>query len=284
MESKTGSWLVINRKSGSYSPGLEDRIASGLHDAGHPVARVDDCTQVEIPGRADLETAGTSLLVVHGGDGTFNSVATRLSGWGGTVLPLPGGTANLLCNRLFETCDVETILRRLHDRELAVRQVDCVRSDDWTAVSEALAGPGARWADVREDLRENDIQGIVSDSAEAIRSSIDGPRVRVFDADRRVGREDGYAGLRLSPGDGHVRIEGYRIERLSEFLETGAAILSHDFRTGPHDNLEPLGSGSIRSTGDEPIELMIDGERREGAAQETFRLEPLGLNLLGSPA
>ena len=284
MSENVATWLIFNGKSGSHSEGLEAHIADRLAAAHHAPKRLLDCSDCDLPDAETLAGEGIGTLVVHGGDGTLNSVVANLRGWDGAILPLPGGTANLLCNRLHDDCDSDAILTQLGRGMLSRKQIDCVEGREWIALSEVLAGPGALWADVREDMREMRVLDIAEGSIDAIQTSREGPRVRVFAGSDEVGRESGYAGVRLSPVDGRVFIQAYRIESAGEFLEQGLAILSRDFRTGPHDELGSFEATTLRSTEDTGIELMIDGERFEGRAEEQFALAPLGVALLGSAA
>ena len=156
------TWLVLNDASGSDGEARRQAVLDGLAAAGHAPARIIDCAQDSPPAAAQLDAAGVGLLAVHGGDGTLNAVVGALDGWGGTVLPLPGGTANLLCKALHGEAEVEAILGALADGQLATTRRQCVRGDDWLALAEVLAGPGANWADVREDMRDRNIVGVVA--------------------------------------------------------------------------------------------------------------------------
>ncbi|WBY16921.1 acylglycerol kinase family protein [Erythrobacteraceae bacterium WH01K] len=283
MDQSPRTWLILNCKSGSHTQGLERELQSLLAEAGSPVSRTFDCSSEELPEIARLDAARVGRLVVHGGDGTLNSVIRSLDGWDGEVLPLPGGTANLLCNRLFDDVETPAIIAALGRGALGPVALDCIKGRDWIALSEILGGPGALWADVREEMRDWDVADTITKSMEAITTSRDGPLVRAFAAGREIGRERGYAGVRLSPGNEGMTVQAYRIESLSEFVAQGAAILGHDFRTGPHDVLGCEAEVVLRSTENAPIELMIDGERFDGGGEETFVLAPLGVALLGKP-
>ncbi len=165
-----------------------------------------------------------------GGDGTLNSVISLLRGWDGEVLPLPGGTANLLCHRLFEQVETDAIIDALGHGALERLELDCIKGRSWIALSEILGGPGALWADVREEMRDWDVADTIAKSLEAIATSRDGPLVRVYSGQEELGRERGYAGVRLSTNGDALTVQAYRIESLSEFAAQGAAILGHNFR------------------------------------------------------
>ncbi|NBC88512.1 MAG: hypothetical protein GVX90_03285, partial [Alphaproteobacteria bacterium] len=90
--------LIVNSASGSYSEQAvaDVRAALGHGDGAH--VSTFDCRTDGLPDRAALEEAGARRVAIFAGDGTISRHLVRLEaeGWGGAVLPLPGGTQNLL--------------------------------------------------------------------------------------------------------------------------------------------------------------------------------------------
>jgi len=275
-------WLATNAASGSNDEELVARLKAMLTAGGVTIVRESDCRDDALPERVSAEAAGATHLLVLGGDGTLNSVLARMEGWRGQVLPLPGGTANLLCRGLHGDDDPEAIVARFLAGELVTRRVACVRGENCIALAELLAGPGAKWADVREEMRDGDLAGIVESASEAAGESVSGAAVRV--AQPALGRDEGYPGVRLSPWPGGIHIQGYGGEGVVDLLKQGLAILGRDFRDGPHDDLGEHATVALASADGSPIELMADGERLTGGAHETFSLAELEVDLLGPPA
>lgn len=272
------TWLVVNGASGSNGEESADAISAALAAAGHAPARVIDMQTGDAPSPGDLEAADVGLLVVFTGDGSANAVITALQGWAGEVLLLPGGTANLLACDLHGDADADAIIAALGSSRLSPVQRHVIGCSQGTALIEVLAGPGATWSDVREGLREGDLGEVAGTALEAARQSTGGAMVRV--AEPQVGREDGYAGVRLSPVGGTMTVDGYGAQTVADTIRQGIALLRRDFREGPHDELGRHGHVRCHSLDGSPIELMIDGERLTGAADETFALVPLRVNLL----
>jgi len=270
---RTSTWLVANDASGS-----NDETALSAIEAILNPGRVLDAGSHDLPDRRALERAGVDRLVVFAGDGTVNAVVSGLQGWGGQVLVLPGGTANLLAKALHGERGALDVLRDL-ERMFPIRR-SCIRSSCGLALIELLAGPGASWSDVREGLREGDVAELAARTVEAVRLSTVGPMVAILEP--QIGREQGYAGVRLCPGDDVMTVSGYGAETAADYFRQGLALLRRDFREGPHDDLGTHRQIVVRSLEDQPVDLMIDGERRTGTPQERFLLAQLPVNLLAT--
>ncbi|MXP44489.1 diacylglycerol kinase family protein [Allopontixanthobacter sediminis] len=275
-------WLVVNTASGSYSADSADRLQAccGAASTGVEIVRTINFPDEELPSAKDLDAAGVRVLAVFTGDGTLNAAITRLEDWSGAVLPLPGGTMNLLSKRLHGDQDAESILTRLcQGKGRAVRPLVGTTSHG-TALVGLLAGPGTVWNVVREALRESDVPGIVTGTAEAIAETYEGPNVHIVEPD--AGREEGYPLIEITPTGEGLRVKGYYAESIADFLSQGAALLRRNFREGPHDDLGLFRQITLRQTDGSPIDLLLDGEPVEGGTQEVFGLAPSRVDLLAT--
>ena len=227
------TWLVLNQASGSYDEAREALVLGALARAGHAPDRIVDCASEELPGVAALDAGGVDVLVVHGGDGTLNAAIGKLDGWSGTVLALPGGTANLLCKMLYGEIEIDEILDAFAQGRLSSVRRPCVKGHGWIALAEVLAGPGANWADVREEMREGNIVKVVAGAIDAASASTTGPMVALETP--ALGKPEGYAGIRIVPAQAGLVIDGYGTNDVSDYLKQAVAILGRDFRAGAHD-------------------------------------------------
>lgn len=273
------AWLVANGASGSNDDAALDSVIAALIAAGSEPARTIDCQTDRLPDRATLERNAVDLLAIFTGDGTANAVITSIEGWGGEVLLLPGGTANLLAKAVQGEGSAEAIVAAFGASELGSVARSCIRCSQGTALVEVLAGPGANWSEVREGLREGALGETAASAVEAVKQSATGPMVVI--AQPSVGRESGYPGVRLAPAAGGMSIDAYSADNAADYLRQGIALLKRDFREGPHDELGCHREVLCRSADGSPIALMIDGERRTGGGEERFLLAPLDVNLLG---
>jgi hypothetical protein len=262
------TWLVVNASSGSNSEAAVKDVVAALTGAGHAPARIIDILSAGVPRMKDMPRAG--LLAVFAGDGTVSSVVAGAQGWDGAVLVLPGGTANLLARALHGDADAAEIASQVESLTPANR--GCIQTSKGIGLIEVLAGPGASWSQVREGLRERQPADIAGSTIEAVKESTGGPMV-LLDEPAGVGREEGYAGLRLVPADGKLAVSGYGPRGIGDTLRQGLALIRGDFRDGPHDELGLHPRVVCRSADGSPIELT-------GEAAETFLLAPLAVNLL----
>lgn len=278
MNTRGDTWLIYNGSSGSHDDDALQALVEAMGAAGHAPAKVVDCKD-GTPDAAEADRAGIGLLAVHGGDGTLSRTIAGLEGFGGTILALPGGTFNLLARDIFGERTPLDIVTLLGEGRLGVRRRNCIRGPELLALCELLAGPGAKWADVREEMRDANVGEVLVKGWDAATTSTVGPMVGLIQPP--AGREEGYAGIRFCPKAEGIAIEGFAAEGLGDYLQQGMAILKRDFREGPHDDLGTPRSVECRSLEGEPIPLMIDGERSEGGSSLTFSLDRLDVDLLG---
>lgn len=273
-------WLVVNSASGSNDEAAVAGVRAALAAGGAAPARIVDIRDEPCPDAAALHAAGVGLVAVFGGDGTVNGLVGGLDGWDGAALVLPGGTANLLARALHGEMPAEQIASLVAGlRPIRRQSIICSQG---RALIEVLAGPGAVWSDVREGLREGDLVEVAATGAEAVRQSVAGPMVHLQEPP--VGRDGGYAGIRLVPEGDCMAVTGYGAETFGDYLLQGVALLKRDYREGPHEKLGLHGQVLCRSSDGSPIELMIDGERRTGGPEERFSLAELAVDLLAARA
>ena len=273
-------WLVANSASGSNDDTALAALIERLERNGHPPARVIDVSKDDLPKREELELAKVATVAVFTGDGTIGTLLPPLEGWGGQVLVLPGGTTNLLAKMLHEPCEIESIIAAFAAGQARIVRPPCIRWAGPTALCEVLAGPGAKWGDVREGMREGDLGAVTSTALDAAKDSAGGAMVEI--SEPALGHAEGYAGVRIVPADRGLEVSGYRADGVADYLKQGLALLQRNFREGPHDELGAHPELLCRSIDDTPIELMIDGERATGRREERFSLATLKLDLLAT--
>lgn len=273
-------WLVINPASGSNDQNSAETVAAALTERGWNVDRVIAFPGQDLPDPATLDASGIGLVVCYTGDGSVNTLINNLSGWGGTVLVLPGGTMNLLARRLHRALDVGAILDIVAGGGARTHRLACVRYNGGLALAGLLIGPGTSWGRVRESMRNMALAEMASETIEAIRQTATGPNVVA--PENQLTREGGYPLVELTPGEHGIQIDGYFAEAALDYAGQAWAALRRRFREGPHDRLGLADAIVLASIDGSPLACLIDGEPAECPSPYRFTVEPCGVDLLAT--
>ncbi|NCP19570.1 MAG: acylglycerol kinase family protein [Erythrobacter sp.] len=273
-------WLIANAGSGSVREDVLASIDSACEEFGVCIARRSTFPDDGIPTRQTLAEQGIETVVTLGGDGTINAVVSGLAGWDGAILPLPGGTQNLTPKRLHGDADVDAVFAAFASGKARRVRPGVLRSSKGIALAGLLVGPGTSWNAVREAMREGDAGTMLSAIGTAIEGTTGNPPVRI--AQPEVGEQAGYPIVELIVEDGGIDIAAYHARNGADFLGQTWALLRQEFREGPHETYGPFDRIVIASTGDDPLDLLLDGEPAPGDAQETFTLEPCQVDLIAT--
>ena len=256
--------LVCNSQSGSHEPAVRDAIASACRTAGAPLVAVFELPGDDVPDRATLYERSIDLLLVWTGDGTINAAATRVAGWDGAVLPLPGGTLNLLAKALHDDRSAPEIVADALAGKGHRAPVPTVRSADGEAFITIVAGPATRWAEVRETMRQEGILEASRAAPDALEQMLNAPGVRV------AGQAKTYPAIVLTPTATGVRADGILTEGSIDVRRHGLAWLGGDFRDGPSEEIAVAETITLES--EAPISLEYDGELADTASPARFGL------------
>lgn len=256
--------LVCNRQSGSHDEAVLDVIAATCRDRGAPLVATFTLPDDLIPDAVELDRRDIDLLIVWTGDGTINATARDAAGWDGAILPLPGGTLNLLSKSLHGDRDAPDILAdalRGNGRRAAIPMI---RSQDGEAFITIVAGPATRWAEVRETMRQDGLIEASRAAPEALDAMMNAPGVRI------AGQDRDWPAIILTPTPHGIRADGIVAEGSADVLRHGIAWLGGDFRDGPTEALET--GEMIILEGEAPIGLEYDGELKETGSPARFAL------------
>lgn len=257
-------WFIYNPRSRTADEALAEQIEEAFEKGGQPVARKLALGDDPLPGTADLEKAGVTLLVELSGDGSISSLASSLDGWNGTLLVLPGGTMNLLSKTLHGDATPLEIVERVLAGEARRQTVPIILHGDIIAYTGIIAGPTAAWGEVREDLRKGDIVSLGEDALHAVKATFDAPGVSI------EGSNDAYPAIFLEPGEDALRLSAVRADHAGDLLAHGWAWLMGDFRKGPFTPLDDAAEVMLGSSG-RRLGLLVDGEQMKTTEPALFQ-------------
>ena len=167
-ELKVGA--IINTSSGGCDSESEQKIFSILTRAGIVEPKVW-CGEGKEMEHSFAEAAGQKLemLIVLGGDGTIRTAAEACAEKGPYLIPLPGGTMNMLPRALYGNVSWEEALKNtLATPSAKVLSGGRIAGKQFLVA--AVAGAPALWAEPRESIREGDIVDAVQKGSVAFRN------------------------------------------------------------------------------------------------------------------
>jgi diacylglycerol kinase family enzyme len=162
--------VIINTSSGGCDSESEQKIFSILTRAGIVEPKVW-CGEAKEMEHSFAEAAGQKLevLILLAGDGTIRTAAEVCAEKGPYLIPLPGGTMNMLPRALYGNVSWEEALKNtLATPSAKVLSGGRIAGKQFLVA--AVAGAPALWAEPRESIREGDIVDAVQKGSVAFRN------------------------------------------------------------------------------------------------------------------
>jgi diacylglycerol kinase family enzyme len=166
-ELKVGA--IINTSSGGCDLESEQKMLSILKGAGVAEPKMW-CGEADHMEPSFAEAAGQKLkvLIILGGDGTIRTAAEVCAQEGPNLIPLPGGTMNMLPRALYGDVSWEDALKNTLIAPSA-KVLSGGRIADKQFFIAAIVGAPVLWAEVRESIREGDIVDAIEKGSVAFR-------------------------------------------------------------------------------------------------------------------
>lgn len=162
---------ILNTGSGSCDANSQAQAEAAFAAAGLTDVKVVAVDPSGLIAALDSAIATAKVLVVLGGDGTIGAAATRCGADGPALIPLPGGTMNMLPKALYgqrswQDALAATLaapkLQKVSGGELAKHRFYCA----------AILGAPSLWADAREAVREGHLVDAAKKAVTAARRSL----------------------------------------------------------------------------------------------------------------
>ena len=161
--------VIINTSSGGFDSESEQKMFCILQRAGIVEPRVW-CDSADEMTRSLIEATGQNLdvLIVLGGDGTIRTAAEACAEKGSYLIPLPGGTMNMLPRALYGDVAWEETLKNTLTAPSA-KMLSGGRIAGKQFLIAAIVGAPALWAEPRESMREGNIVDAIEKGSVAFR-------------------------------------------------------------------------------------------------------------------
>lgn len=148
---------VLNTASGSCNEDSADELKEIFTECGLAPVRIWCGSSDELSEAfAEVKKTNIDVLVVLGGDGTIRSAAALCTASGPLLVPLPGGTMNVLPKALYGDHPWQEILRSVLAHP-SIKPISGGMVEGERFYISAICGAPALWANAREALRENEL-------------------------------------------------------------------------------------------------------------------------------
>jgi len=266
--------FIVNRSSGSHDPAQCDALRQALQRHGGRPVRMFAIPDDPLPSAAQARADHIGLIAIFAGDGTVSAAVDALEGWEGELLILPGGTMNLLSRKLHGNAEPEAIVERAFGPAARRATLPLAEGCGVRSLVGIVAGPTAAWGEVREDMRQRDLGGLVESVPDALQETLQGEPVTVD------GVEGAFQAIFIDPQEDALAANAFNAATAAELLQHGWAWLRGDFREGPQTPLLCARTLTLRRDGD--IDLLVDGEQARVASPCRFTLGRSGLTSIAT--
>jgi len=274
---------IINTSSGGCDSESEAEMLDILEGAGVTNCKMwcGGSDQIE---RAfvDAVTHKPEVLVVLGGDGTIRTAAEACTGTDTYLLPLPGGTLNVLPRALYGDSSWQEALKETLTNPLT-KQLSAGRVRDKIFFVAAVVGAPGLWMEAREAIREGDILNAVGKAGVAFEAMFD-TAIQYFISPELSGEAEVVAVIcplvseQLSDSEQTLEAAAIDVENATELLGLATAAAFGKWRHHKSVTLTKTHRVTVRSKKDIP--LFLDGERVKVGHEAEISFAPHAVNVI----
>jgi diacylglycerol kinase family enzyme len=274
---------IINTSSGGCNSESEAEMLEILKRAS-----VTDCKtwcgesdQIE-RAFAEAATHKPKVLIVLGGDGTIRTAAEACIGTGTYLLPLPGGTMDMLPRALYGDMSWRDTLRNTLANP-ATKELSAGRVGNELFFVAAIVGAPGLWMEAREAMREGDILDAVEKSGIALEVMFD-TTVQYFISPEVSGEAEVVAVIcplvseEMSGSEQALEAAAINVENAAELLGLATAAAFGKWRDDKSVTLSKIRRLAVQSSRDIP--LFLDGERVKAGKNAEITFVPSAVNVI----
>lgn len=267
---------LLNTSSGSCDVEAEHDVEAILGSEGLTPVQVWCGAGSEVDQAiAEAKVQELDLLIVLGGDGTIRAAAESCDEAGPLLIPLPGGTMNMLPKALYGDRNWRDALKATLAEPL-VQPVHGAEANGHRFFIAAILGGPTQMAEAREAMRERDLAGAVEKGVAALRNALS------TDLRYQFGNRNGVAesvvvlcpltSRRLSDDEEVLEAAAFKLEGPGDALRLAWNATFRDWRADPTVERAKVRRADIES--DAPIPALLDGETFELDRNVRIELAP----------
>jgi diacylglycerol kinase family enzyme len=231
---------------------------------------------------AEAATYKQEVLVVLGGDGTIRTAAEACTGTGTYLLPLPGGTMNMLPRALYGDASWQETLKDTLTAP-GTKLLSGGRVADNLFFVAAVVGAPSLWMEAREAVREGDILDAVEKSGMAFEAMFDA--TVQYSISPEVTREAEVVAVicplvseEMSDSEQALEAAAIDVENAAEILGLVTAAAFGKWRNDKSVTLSKTLRVAVQSSRDIP--LFLDGERVMAGKNAEITFVPRAVNVI----
>lgn len=226
---------------------------------------------------------GTDLIVTYGGDGTSLAAITLATPVQVPVIPLPGGTMNMLPLSLYGS-DVWQDVLKIALRAPAPRQVPVGKINGDMFLVAAMIGHVVKFGVVREMVRDGDIMDATISATQTLRELIPEKGFTYHTENHKEAQTanllqltcPGMSSFAVNP-DG-FECASVHLRSYAELTALGVTAVLQDWRK--NDAVITQFSKQVKINGMKDVDILLDGEHRQVSLPVTVVFEPEGALIL----
>jgi diacylglycerol kinase family enzyme len=281
--SQTKVGAIINTSSGGCDFESEIEMLDILKGAGVTKCKTW-CGESGQIGRACAEAAThkPDVLVVLGGDGTIRAAAEACAGTGTYLLPLPGGTLNVLPRALYGDSSWQEALKGTLANPLT-KELSSGRVGTKLFFVAAVVGASGFWMEAREAIRKGDILNAVGKAGVAFEAMFD-TTIQYFISPEISGKAEVVAIIcplvsgQLSDSEQALEAAAINVENATELLGLATSAAFGKWRDDESVTLTKTHQVTVQSKKDIP--LFLDGERVKVGKKAEITFVPNAVNVI----
>jgi diacylglycerol kinase family enzyme len=274
---------IINTSSGGCDSESETEMLHILKDADVTNCKTW-CGEADQIDRAFAEVAThkPEVLIVLGGDGTIRNAAEACTATDTYLLPLPGGTLNMLPRALYGELSWQDALKNaVADPD--IKALSAGRTGDELFFVAAIVGAPGLWMEARESIRERQIVDAVEKSAVAFQAMFD-TKIQYSISTGRTGEAEVLAVIcplvsqEMSEFDQALEAAAIDVENAADLLWLATATAFGKWRDDESVTLTKTRHVTVQSSRDIP--LFLDGERIRAGKNAEITFVPRAVNVI----
>jgi diacylglycerol kinase family enzyme len=274
---------IINTSSGGCDSESEAEMLDLFKGAGVTNCKTW-CGESEQIERLFVEAATykPEVLVVLGGDGTIRTAAEACTGTGTYLIPLPGGTLNVLPRSLYGDSSWQEALKETLANPLT-KELSGGRVGDKIFFVAAVVGAPGLWMEAREAIRKGDILNAVDKADLAFQAMFDST-IQYFILPEGSGTAEVVAIIcplvseQMSDSEQTLEAAAIDVENATELLGLATAAAFGKWRNHKSVRLTKTHQVTVQSKKDIP--LFLDGERVKVGNEAEISFAPHAVNVI----